>query len=270
MKKIIKAVISICVIIALIAVYANAVDTVNARFSVSALTNKEYHLTAHRGLSSVAPENTAAALEQAGKAGYYAAEFDIVPTSDGVWVLMHDDTVDRMTDGEGEVSSFTYEEISKLRIDKGNGIKNYPDEKIITLEDAIAICRRYSMRPMIEVKGGEPEDMRGLLNVIRMSGNEDILIIDFNSDRIKELRRLDPEIELWYLVSKGDESTVEFAKNNNLAIAFNHKKLVNYRMIKTAKQEGITLAAWTVDFLPLMDILTFLGVNYITTNRIIP
>ena len=92
----------------------------NARFSVSALTEKEYYLTAHRGLSSIAPENTASSLEQAGKAGYYAAEFDIVPTSDGVWILMHDDTVDRMTDGEGEVSSFTYEEISKLKIDSGN------------------------------------------------------------------------------------------------------------------------------------------------------
>lgn len=270
MKRIIKAAVSLCIVIAMIAVYANAVDTVNVRFSVSALTEKEYYLTAHRGLSSVAPENTAASLEQAGKAGYYAAEFDVAPTSDGVWVLMHDSTVDRMTDGEGEVSSFTYEEISKLKIDRGNGIENYPDEKIITIEEAISICRKYSMRPMIEVKGGEPEDMRGLLTQVILSGVKDALIIDFNSDRLKELRRLDSSIELWYLVSKGDEETVEFAKENGTAIAFNHKKLVNYGMIKSAKQEGITLAAWTVDFLPFMDILTSLGVNYITTNRILP
>lgn len=270
MKKIIKAAISVCIIIALIAVYANAVDTVNVRFSVSALTGKEYHLTAHRGLSSVAPENTAAALEQAGKAGYYAAEFDIAPTSDGVWILMHDDTVDRMTDGEGEVSSFTYKEISKLKIDSGNGVENYPGEGIATLEEAIAICRKYSMRPMIEVKGGGPEDMRGLLNIIRMSGADDVLIIDFNSDRIKELRRLDSEIELWYLVSEIAEDDIEFAKKNGMALAFNHLKPANYGMIKSANREGITLAAWTVDYLPLMDILTALGVNYITTNRILP
>ncbi len=270
MKKVIKAVVAVCLVIALIAVYANAVDTVNSRFSVSSLTDKEYYLTAHRGLSSIAPENTAASLEQAGKAGYYAAEFDIAPTSDGVWILMHDDTVDRMTDGEGKVSSFTYDEISILKIDKGNGIENYPDEKIITLEEAVSICRKYSMRPMIEVKGGTPEDMRGLLNIVRMAGASDALIIDFNADRIKELRRLDSEIELWYLVSKGNEATVEFAKENGTAIAFNHKKLVNYGMIKSAKQEGITLAAWTVDYLPFMDILAALGVNYITTNRILP
>ena len=270
MKKIIKAAISVCIAVALLAIYTNAVTTVNSRFSVSSLTDKEYHLTAHRGLSSVAPENTAASLEQAGKAGYYAAEFDIAPTSDGVWVLMHDGTVDRMTDGEGEVSSLTYEEISELKIDNGNGIENYPDERIITLEEALAICRKYSMRPMIEVKGGDPEDMRGLRNSIRMTGADGVLIIDFNSDRIKELRRLDSEIELWYLVSKCDEADIEFAKENDTAIAFNHKKLVNYGMIKSAKQEGITLAAWTVDYLPLMDILTALGVNYITTNRILP
>ncbi len=241
----------------------------NVRFSVSALTEKEYYLTAHRGLSSVAPENTASSLEQAGKAGYYAAEFDIAPTSDGVWILMHDATVDRMTDGEGEVSSFTYEEISKLKIDSGNGVENYPDERITTLEEAISICRKYSMRPMIEVKGGEPEDMRGLLTAVRMTGVSDALIIDFNADRIRELRRLDSEIELWYLVSKMNKDSVEFAKENSTAIAFNHKKLVNYSMIKSAKQEGITLAAWTVDFIPFMDILTSLGVNYITTNRIL-
>ncbi len=270
MKKIIKAAVSLCIVIAMIAVYANAVDTVNVRFSVSALTEKEYYLTAHRGLSSVAPENTAASLEQAGKAGYYAAEFDVAPTSDGVWILMHDDTVDRMTDGEGEVSSFTYEEISKLKIDSGNGIEDYPDERIVTLEEAISICRKYSMRPMIEVKGGEPEDMRGLLTAVRMMDINDVLIIDFNSDRIQELRRLDSEIELWYLVSKCSEESIEFAKENDMAIAFNHLKFANYGMIKSAKQEGITLAAWTVDYIPFMDVLTALGVNYITTNRILP
>lgn len=270
-KKLIKAAISLCIIFAMIFVYANVVDTVNSRLSLSSITDKEYYLTAHRGLSGIAPENTAAALEQAGKAGYYAAEFDIAPTSDGVWILMHDDTVDRMTDGEGEVSSFSYAEILRLRIDSGNGIEEYPDEKIITLEEAIGICRKYSMRPMIEIKGGNPEDMRNMLNTVNMSGaSEDALIIDFDAERLKELRRLDSEIELWYLVSKGDESTVEFAKKNSTAIAFNHKKAVNYKMLKSAKQEGITLAAWTVDYLPLMDILTALGVKYITTNRILP
>lgn len=270
MRKLLKAAVSLILVAAVITAYMNAVNTVNSRFSVSSLTEKEYYLTAHRGLSSVAPENTAAALEQAGKAGYYAAEFDIMLTSDGVWVLMHDDKVDRMTDGEGEVGSFTYEEISKLKIDSGKGVENYPDERIITLEEAIAICRKYSMRPMIEVKDGEPEDMRGLLTAIRLMGIKDALIIDFNSDRIRELRRLDSEIELWYLDSKIDEDSLEFAKENNTAIAFNHKKLVNYSVIKSAKQEGITLAAWTVDFMPFMDILTSLGVNYITTNRILP
>ena len=212
----------------------------------------------------------AAALEQAGKAGYYAAEFDIAPTSDGVWILMHDATVDRMTDGVGEVSSFTYDEISELKIDSGNGIENYPDEKIISLEDAIAICRKYSMRPMIEVKGGAPEDMRGLLNTIRMMGINDALIIDFNSDRIKELRRLDPEIELWFLVTKCEGEDFEFAKENDMGIAFHYMNPANYGIIKSAKQEGITLASWTVDYIPFMDILTSLGVNYITTNRILP
>lgn len=271
MKKIVKVLGILFVLIGLFWAVEDVFPTISSGLSISTLTNKTQYFTAHRGLSNVAPENTAPALEEAGKAGYYAAEFDVAPTKDGVWILMHDDTVDRMTDGEGNVSDFTYAEIMGLNIDSGNGVENYPNLKITTLEDALDICEKYSMRPMVEVKGGEPADMADLLDIINGKNLAvEPLIIDFDSERLAAIRTLDANTELWYLVTKISDVRIAFAKEYNTGIAFNHKKIANLFKIDDVKDKGITCAAWTVDRLPAADILNALGVEYITTNRILP
>lgn len=273
-KVFINLLISVGVIIgaaALIALYFRLTPTVSSDFTISSSRNDGFYLTAHRGLSSIAPENTAPALEEAGKAGYYAAEFDVMPTKDGVWVLIHDDTVDRTMNGSGKVSDFTYAELSEMKIIGGNGAEKYPDLRISTLEEALEICHRYSMRPMIEIKGGEPEDMQSVIDIVNASGAaEAALIIDFNSDRLKALRAIDPDVELWYLMNTLSDEMLEFAKAKNTGIAFNFGIPKNYTFIKKAKAEGITCASWTVDYLPVLDLLNAFGVDYVTTNRILP
>ena len=271
MKKIMKIITVVVLIIAVFNIVGRIVPTIGINLSVSALTEKTVNLTAHRGLSNVAPENTAPAIEEAGKAGYYAAEFDVAPTKDGVWILMHDDTVDRMTDGEGNVSDFTFAEIMELKIDSGKGVENYPYLKICTLEEALEICEEYSMRAMVEVKGGESGDMEDLFGIIKDRNlTVEPLIIDFNSERLAALRALDSDMELWHLVSKISDVRIAFAEEYNTGIAFNHKKIANLFMIDDVKDKGKTCAAWTVDRLPAADILVLLGIEYITTNRILP
>ena len=228
-------------------------------------------LTAHRGYSAVAPENTGAAIEEAGKAGFYAAEFDIMPTADGVWVLHHDDEVDRMSDGTGVLEEMTWEEVSKLRIDNGNGIENYPDLPFTTFEEALAICDKYGMRAMVEVKGGTPEQMASVLEVLNKQNLQtEPLIIDFDADRLAAVRALDADMELWYLKNTISQEVIDFAKQHNTGIAFNFGVAENYKMLDAAKAENITLASWTVDFPPAMDFLVMNGVKYITTNKIHP
>lgn len=261
----------IAVIIAVIAAYINLVPTINSKFSISAIRNDSFNLTAHRGLSAVAPENSAPALEEAGKAGFYAAEFDIMPTKDGKWILMHDDTLDRTTNGTGNIENFTYAELLELTIDSGNGIENYPELKISTLEEALDICEKYSMRAMIEIKGGSPADMTEVLEIVKSKNlKTEPLIIDFSSERIEALRKADDKIELWYLVNLIEEEDIDFCKNCKAGIAFNFGRIKNYSLIEKAQKEKITCASWTVDYLPFMDILSAFGVDYITTNRILP
>ena len=81
-------------------------------------------MTAHRGYSAMAPENTLPAFRLAGEYGFWGAECDTSPTADGVWIIMHDDTVDRMTDGEGKVKDLTYDEIRALTIDDGSNVED--------------------------------------------------------------------------------------------------------------------------------------------------
>lgn len=275
MKKFLKKTAVIAVIIAVIIaashVWVSLNPTVSPEFTISRATDNAFYLTAHRGLSSVAPENSAPALIEAGKAGYYSAEFDVRPTSDGVWIMMHDSELDRTTNGTGNVEDFTYEELLGLNIDSGNGIENYPDLKISTLEQAIDICIEYSMRPMIEIKGGSPEDMQSVLDIIRSKGvEEQALVIDFDEERLLRMRELDKDIELWYLVSTMKKEDIALAKEKDFALAFNYGKIGNYFRLGDAKSNGITLACWTVDLLPTADFLNLIGIDYITTNRITP
>ena len=73
-------------------------------------------VVAHRAAWKKAPENSRLAVEHAIEMGVDIVEIDIRRTKDGVFVLMHDESIDRTTNGKGQVSAFTYEELSKLKL----------------------------------------------------------------------------------------------------------------------------------------------------------
>ncbi|HDI31391.1 MAG TPA: glycerophosphodiester phosphodiesterase, partial [Thermofilum sp.] len=83
----------------------------------------------HRGMRFVEPENTLRAIERALRCGVDAVEVDVRMTKDGRLVLMHDETVDRTTDGEGRVRDLTFNEIRRLDAGKG--------ERVPTLEEVL-------------------------------------------------------------------------------------------------------------------------------------
>ena len=93
-------------------------------------------IIAHRGASGYAPENTLASMELAIKLGCDAIELDIHLTKDQQIVVCHDFTVDRTTNGRGEIENLTLEDIKKL--DAGSWFSDeFKGEKIPTLEEVI-------------------------------------------------------------------------------------------------------------------------------------
>ena len=108
-------------------------------------------LIAHRGGAAEAPENTLGAFRRALDLGIRWFELDVQMTKDGALVVIHDETVDRTTNGTGPVSSFTFEEIRKL--DAGSRFSpDFAGEKIPTLREVLDRCAEQGAVVFIELK----------------------------------------------------------------------------------------------------------------------
>lgn len=238
--------------------------------SEDGLPTENVNLIAHRGFSAVAPENSAAAFVEAGKAEFFAAECDIQLSKDNVWVVNHNSNIKKMTNGEGEIRNMTYDEISQYTIDKGYYTDKYPNQKLITLEDYLAICNECNIIPQIEIKEGNYECLDAVLSALDEYEDmrENAIIISFDGVILEKLRNLDREIELWYLTYEITQKVIRLATLNNYTIAFNCKKY-NAEMLKKAQDENLNLAAWTVDSPKIYKELYDLGVRNFTTNCLV-
>ncbi len=228
---------------------------------------------AHRGLSGMYPQNTTVAFEKAEEYGFFGYEFDIHTTKDSQWVVIHDDTVDNMTNGEGNVEDFTFDEIRQLKIDGGNGIESYPDLKVPTLIESLEVCKTSDIVPVIEIKKCDTELLFTLKETLdELSLSKRAVIISFEKEYLEEYRKLDKEIKMFYLSSKPSKEDVDWCvENGNTGLNFNHHNFYKcLGALKYAKEKGLTLAAWTVDSTILCDIMVLLGVEIITTNKILP
>lgn len=230
------------------------------------------HLTAHRGLSAVAPENTLDAFRLAAKENYYALECDVHCTTDGKWVIIHDYNMRSMTERRGDVKNFSYEELKTVKFNNGANIDEYPEARMCTVEEYLDICREFGKRAMIEVKDKRVEKVESLYKIICDYGIEDsVILISFHPEILREFRRISPDMELWYLMGKITEEKVDECIKNKFGTAFNaNRNLKNEKMIKKAHENGVTTACWTVDTKETLNIMLKNGVKYITTNAILP
>ncbi len=265
-RKILKRL--LCAVLCTLLLISSAVIGFSANGESEA---KKIEAVAHRGYSTAAPENTLAAFRLAGEKGYYGCEFDIHTTKDKVWVINHNSTVDAMTDGTGSISDMTYEEISKLKIDSGNNLEAYPNEKMPTIEEALKVCKEYSMHPVIEVKGCEVEDLESLAKILLGTDLPcGYTIISFTWEYLSKLRELLPEADIMMLASGVKDSHIEFCKEHNInGISFYYVTNI-VSTVNKIKKAGLEMAVWTVDYVTPARILLSLGVNTITTNKLLP
>lgn len=123
-------------------------------------------IVAHRACWIGTSENSIAAIDACIAAGIDMVELDVRPTSDGVLVLMHDATVDRMTEGSGQVSDFTWAQLQKLhlRADRGHGTP-LTQNRIPTFEDALRAAKDRILIN-IDAKTDRVDDILGLVDKI--------------------------------------------------------------------------------------------------------
>jgi len=161
---------------------------------------------AHRGCSQVCPENTLCAFEKAASIkGLTGIELDIQMTRDGHIVVFHDERVERVTNGIGELRYFTLAELKKLTIDGGSGRK----EQIPEIEDVLSLLEdklRGGLKLNIELKNSivSYEGMeKKIIDLIHVRNLQDyILYSSFSAMSIERLKRLDPKAETGILDKK--------------------------------------------------------------------
>lgn len=228
--------------------------------------NKTTKMIAHRGLSSKAPENTIPAIIEASKCGYWGVEFDVVETKDKNFVLMHDDTVDRMTDGTGYVKDKTLADIKTLTIDSGVNISSYPNLRVPTLDEAIQCCRTYNLVPIIEVKW--LYDYNTFINKINeLKIQDEAIFICFSKSVTEYIRKFYPyaKIQQLYTEDSFNMAEIEYLKEKKFALDCSHMT-VTTDLIAVCVDNDIEVNCWTVNNQDTANNLISNNVDYITTD----
>jgi glycerophosphoryl diester phosphodiesterase len=228
-------------------------------------------MIAHTGYSAVAPGNTIPAYIAAGESDFWGAECDIQRTKDGVWVLMHDDTVDRTTDGTGKVTELTYAEILEFNVDDGNNIEKYPGLKVPRFEDYLDVCKEYGLHPVIEVKpNADPAYMEELTAILSSREEKDMFyVICFNRELCVRIKELMPSLRVYYLIGFENvfQEDIDFAVSNHLDGMDIHVFLPD-DYVNAVTASGLDVFVWTIDDLDNAERFYKLGVNAITTNSL--
>jgi glycerophosphoryl diester phosphodiesterase len=157
----------------------------------SQVTMPQRGLCAHRGCMDTHPENTLPAFQQAIALGAQMIEFDIQLTKDSALVIMHDETVDRTTDGKGNVSELTLAEIRRLDAGRKKDAR-FAGTGVPTFEEVLAIMPR-NVWLNCHLKGGAPVG-RMAAEMVKKSGREHQAFLTCGEEAAQAARQVKPDM----------------------------------------------------------------------------
>ena len=160
--------------------------------SQTTTTHRTIRVVAHRGEHLHAPENTIAAFRGAVQAGADYFETDVRSTSDGKLVLMHDATVDRMTNGQGEVAAMTHEAIRGLEVGLKMG-SNWAGTQVPTFDEALTFAREHSIGVYVDSKRLSARDA---VDAIARNGMQDRVVVYGGATYLKEVAALNSKLRV--------------------------------------------------------------------------
>ncbi len=158
---------------------------------------------AHRGEHLRHHENTLEAIQGAIDAGADFTEMDVRRSLDGKYLIMHDGTVDRMTDGHGSVADLTWEELARLKV-QSRQLTNVPPSRIPLFEEALKLARG-KIHIYVDFKAG---DRAVAADIIRAAGMGNGVLIYDNTSGVTEWQRIAPEMPV--ITSPPDRARTNF------------------------------------------------------------
>ena len=217
---------------------------------------------AHRGASEYAPENTMSAFYMGLSMGANGIETDIQKTKDGVLVLFHDDTLDRVTGRSGKIEDLTYEELCSLRVMHKAGGRS---DIIPRLEDFLHYCGSQGVHLALELKSPDIEE-EVFAMVKKYKLEKQVVITSFHLEFLIKLKSLYPEAKLGYLTEDFDDDALD--KMREVGIYQLCPRGVNLTPEKVSKWHscGFNVRAWGISDVSVMKHVYDCGADGMTAN----
>ncbi|XP_061778727.1 glycerophosphodiester phosphodiesterase 1 [Nerophis lumbriciformis] len=258
-------------------------------------------VVAHRGGGHDAPENTLAAIRLASKNRATGVELDLEFSADGVPILMHDDSVDRTTNGSGPLNQMRFVDLGKLDAAAKHRLRDkFAGEKIPTLEQAVEECLKLQLTIYFDVKG-HPDQAAAALSALHKKHSvlyNSSIVCSFEPKVIYKMRQTDPQIVTalthrpWSLSRFGDGSprysslwkhywltlmdiVLDWAHHHvlwrlcGISAFLVQKNFVSPDYVQYWSQRGVEVVAWTVNTaVEKQHYQELLKVGYITDSLV--
>lgn len=198
-----------------------------------------FGLLGHRGVAGLAPENTIHGFKMAADLGLNWIEFDARLTKDDHWIIMHDDSLERTTNGQGRISDLTLEQIKSFEA----GLWFHPPKQNIsvpTLLETLECAHETGLNVNIEIKGAADDRQRYVDQFVYFLNHHYAapfarpLISSFDLEFLIAFRQAMPEFRIGYLVGEFSKDTVE--------IALEHSFTTIHCDIKTITEQNLNQA----------------------------
>ena len=222
---------------------------------------------AHRGASGHAPENTLTAFRRAVELGTTFIETDLQVTRDGCLVAMHDDTVDRTTNGSGDVAEFTLDELRQ--VDAGLWFdREFLGERVPTLAEILQFSSKHDVVFYLELKypalTGMDHSLVAALHEAQSSART--IVISFDPATLVPLRRVDRSIMMGLLVEDQCEDCIQAALGVGARQLCPKFSCVTPALVEQAHRADLQVVAWTVNGAETMRAMISAGVDGIMTD----
>ena len=211
----------------------------------------------HRGAAALEPENTLRGFRLAAELGCDWTECDVRLTRDDRLIIMHDETVDRTTDGTGAVADLSFDEVRALDAGKG--------ETVPTLDEVLATIKG-KLRLQLELKG--PGTAAPAVDAVRRAGMErGVVFISFDLDRLMQVKRIDASLQVGALFADPpDDACAEAAALDARGIFVLYKNLTA-ELVAEARAAGLEIGCWNPDTEPEWRAMLALDLDILSSNR---
>jgi glycerophosphoryl diester phosphodiesterase len=230
-------------------------------------------IASHRGGALLWAENSRLAFEQTAKLPVEQVEFDVHPSRDGRLVVIHDATLERTTDGTGNVSQHDWAALSKLIL-KGSG-----GQRMLLLDEVIEIFRPTNIVLRLEMKAGPgrvpyPGHPAKVMAALQAAGMLDRTVVtSFQLATVVDAARHGrPMRHVWLVTPEtqtdiGLGAVIDLARTNAVPMLGLRSNVLDAPMVAKVREAGLGIGGWACNDAPAIAKMFELGVDVFTTDR---